>query len=137
MRVFECSPALAMVAARAAGDQVFPGVAASQPTWDHVVKGWAGGTFTAVLAGVIISPKHLLAGKFYDWTRPFDHVTKPDDRWAWVRLPHGSNFPAAIQHHGGFIVQDQTDGTANITHMDRFKICVEHQHRSGKDGFHG
>jgi len=68
-----------MVAGRAGGDQIVPGVAASQVAWDDMINGQLGSFFAAVLAGVIVPPEDLLLAEFDRRARAFDIEAEADD----------------------------------------------------------
>src|SRR5207302_2042209 len=66
-RLDECSPTLPVIARLARCDDVLPDVLASAMPRHHMIQREVVAALSAVLAGVVVTDEHFLAGHLYDW----------------------------------------------------------------------
>lgn len=124
MRLFHSSPALAMVAVRACRYDICPQVLTAHMARHHMIHRQPAVSLPTVLAGIMITPEDFTPRQFDVRTRSMNLVLKPDDRRTWDQLSDCFDMSASIHDHPGFTSQEQTDGAACRTDIDRFKIGI-------------
>ena len=72
------TPTFVSVAGNAGADHIIPGVFSPQPTWNHVVQGKLFGLAAAVLAGVLVTVKHLGPAQLLLVSGTMDHIDEAD-----------------------------------------------------------
>lgn len=115
-----------VIAIRAGGNDVLPGVIAAQVPGDHVIQGQPAAALSAVLAGVIVAPKDLALVEFNNRAGTLHHVFQTDDRWAWESIVDCGDLTASVQNHRGFSSEHQADGSTSTAHIDRRKVSVKY-----------
>ncbi len=99
----EGAASLAVVAARAGSDNVFPGVPAIEVTRHHVIHRQNGSNLTAILAGVIVAAKDLTPVEGHLWVRGMDHVLQADHRGDRIGGSGSMHDTASVHNKIGFI----------------------------------
>jgi hypothetical protein len=100
-------------------------MSAAQAARDDVIDRQVGYMLPAVLAGVIVAAENLTLGEPYTWPRPLNHPLQADNRWPWEDAGNRFYLAAAIEHQGGFSVQDQANGAACGAHINGLKVSIE------------
>ena len=73
--------ALFGVALLAAGNEIIPGVAASEPAWNDMIDRQIAALMAAVLACIMVTCEYASSGELYLRHGPSDMGSQPDDRW--------------------------------------------------------
>ena len=74
------TPCFALIAGPAGAYHVIPGMFAAQAAWDNVVYREVSGLLAAILAGVIVSKKHLTSAQLPLYAGTFNQVNQADHR---------------------------------------------------------
>ncbi len=74
-----CLPTFFVIAGRAGGDKVIPGMGAAHPPGLDVIDGQFACFVSAILTGEIIPAENFRFGQFDCRTGAFDHIFEPDD----------------------------------------------------------
>lgn len=117
-----------MIATGAGRDDVIPDVLSPEMAWINVVDGQVSALPAAVLAGEIVASKHLASIEFHAQTWPMDHLLQADDGWARDGVVNRLDGTAAIHDQGGFIGQNESNGSPHGANINRLKICIQDQH---------
>ena len=99
-----------MVACRAGGYQVCPGVGASTPLRYDMIKSQPEPLPTAVLASIFIALVNFLFAKVDSWSRATDLISKSDHRGSHIRGRRGSNHTAAVKDKNRLVLSQQAHG---------------------------
>ena len=75
---FGGTPCFALIAGPAGAYHVLPGMFAAQAARNNVVYGEVSGLLAAILAGVIVSQKHLTPAQLPLYSGTFDQVNQAD-----------------------------------------------------------
>ena len=121
--------ALAMVAIRAGGDNIGPGMIAAHVLGEDMVHSQIVCVASTVLADVAITAKNFPAGQLDLQAGTMDHLLQPDDRRPRQGLLDGLDIAATVHYHVSFSREDQANGSAGIANIDRLKIGIKDQHR--------
>jgi hypothetical protein len=120
---------LAPVAGDAGADDIFPGMRTAAEAWNNVVKGEVAALFTAVLAGIEIPVKDLVAGHFALAVGPAYHPGEPDYGGEGKGPANGVDIAAAVFQHLRLALVDKDDGAAGAADGERLVALVEDQYR--------
>ncbi len=82
MSLVEGAAALFVVAGRAGGNQVAPGVLAAFAAWGYMVESEVAGAEAAVLTSVVVAQEDFATGEWDTAIWTAHHVLKADYRWA-------------------------------------------------------
>jgi hypothetical protein len=91
-----------------------------------MVYGQVAFALAAILTGIIVAAEDFAAREFDVGARTMNLVPQPDDGGTGQHLSHRSNVSPPIDHHIGFARQEQAHRPARGTHIDRFKVRIQH-----------
>jgi len=121
--------AFAVITGGAGGDQVGPGMWAAKMFGLDMIHGKKQGVFSAVLASELIASKDFPAAQTDFWMGSMHHTLQTNDRRDGVKCVCGFDSAAAVENKSGFFRQHETQCALKTTHIDRFKICIQHKDR--------
>lgn len=130
---FGTPSALAVIARRARGYHVGPGVLAALVTGYHMIDGEPQFAAAAVLTCIIIAAEHFPTRQLHARARASHLVLEPDHRRSREKEGDGAKVPSTIGHHCGLSSKDEDYSAARCANVDGLEVRVEDQ-----DGFvHG
>jgi hypothetical protein len=119
---------LAPVTGHTGTDHVFPGMLAAAIARYYVVEGKVATPLAAVLAGVLIAIKYLVAGHLSLAAGPSYQLGEADDGGKLDGIIDGVNVAEAVLDHLRFALVNQDNGPAGAADRKRFVALVEHQY---------
>jgi len=123
------TPGLLTVAVGAGTDHIFPGVLPSPVARYHVVEREVPTLLSAVLAGVLIAVKNLVAGHLALAVRPPDKLGQPDDGGKLKGVGKRVDIAKSVLEHLRLALVDKDDGAAGPADRKRLVTLVEDEHR--------
>lgn len=127
-RVLKGAAAFAVIAGGAGCYHIAPGVPAAHMAWDDVVNREIHGVFSAILAGVAITPENLPPGEPDNLPGMHYHVREADNGRTGEHVGDRTDFAATIEHQRSFLGENQPNRPAQVADVERFKIGIENQH---------
>ena len=118
-----------MVAGRAGGDQIGPGMLTAEVFGLDVIDGEKEGVFSTVLAGKLVAPEYFTTAQTHFWMGSVHHTLQTNDRGNGEYGVGGFDGAAAVQDEGGFFRQHETQSALKTAHIDGFKIRIQHKDR--------
>src|SRR5439155_10989336 len=129
--------ALAVVAARAGGDEVLPGVPAAAMTRDDVVERQIMRLPPAVLAGVAVAGEDLAPAQLDPRPGPADLVLEPDDGRRVVLGPRGPDDLVVVLDDLGLLAEHEPERPRQVADVQRLVVLVQDEddpiHRGAHD----
>lgn len=117
-----------MIAPRAGRHEVFPGVLAVEMPGEDMVDGQDRGLLSAILTGIMVTSEDFTPGEVYHSARTPDLVVQTNNRWDREGCLGSFEGSPSIEDEGGFFGEHQPDGSFVSAHVDRLKVCVQHQY---------
>lgn len=122
--ILQQASTLAVVAGRAGGNHICPGVPTTQVARDDVVNCQFGCMSATILAGIMITAEDFPPGQFQVQAGTVNHSTEQNDRGTGIGTTGSVNEPAAVCHHVRPPRENQTDSPLEGTNMDGLKIGI-------------
>ena len=111
MRFLESPATLLEIAIGAGSNQIGPAVFPASVTGHNMINCKVIGSSAAVLASIVISTKDFTFCETHMWSGAFNHIPQPDDRGAWIRLPHRMNKAASVEQQLSFASEQKAHGS--------------------------
>jgi len=103
-------------------------VLATAMTRHHVIERQVVAALAAVLAGVVVALKDLLARQLHHRTRPLDVIDEPDHRRRLQDEALARDDVAVLLDHRRLLLREQHHSTPHVAHVQRLEVEVEDQH---------
>jgi hypothetical protein len=126
---FGGTPCLALIAGPACAYHVIPGMFASQAARDNVVYGEVSGLLTAILAGIIVSNKHLTPAQLPLYAGTFDHVNQADHRGQIDSHRGAADCTRVFLQHLCLAPPEQDNGPPGTADIERLVVLIKNKDR--------